>query len=87
MFHSFQVSSLLSEAYSKAANGFGQLDYGLLTEVYFLKMTLFPVEISTHLMTFLMETHVALTCNSASSYKTLQNITDVTTDGSPSAKK
>jgi hypothetical protein len=40
--------------------GFRQLDYGLLTKVYFLKMTFFPVEISSHLMTFLMEMHVAV---------------------------
>jgi hypothetical protein len=40
--------------------GFRQLDYGLLTEEYFLKITLFPVEISTHLMKFLMETYVAV---------------------------
>jgi hypothetical protein len=40
--------------------GFGQLDYGLLTEVYFMEMTLFPVEISTHLMKFLTETYVAV---------------------------
>jgi hypothetical protein len=40
--------------------GFKQLDYSLLTEVYFLKMTLLPVKISTHLMTFLMEMQVAI---------------------------
>jgi hypothetical protein len=62
----FQVSSPLSEAYGKAASisneqmGFWQLDYGLLTEVYFLKMSSFPVEISTRLMAFLMETHVSM---------------------------
>jgi hypothetical protein len=40
--------------------GFGQLDYGLLPEMYFLKMTLFLVEMSTHLMTFVTETRVAV---------------------------
>jgi hypothetical protein len=39
--------------------GFGQLDYGLLTEAYFLKLALFPAEISVHLMSFLIETHFA----------------------------
>jgi hypothetical protein len=68
--------------------GFEQLDYGLLTEAYFLKVALFPTEISVHLMSFLIETHFAKQAGvdqqeltNASSSENLHRTTDVTTDG------
>jgi hypothetical protein len=38
---------------------FGQLKYGLLNKVYFLKMALFEMEIKTLLMIFYIETQVS----------------------------
>jgi hypothetical protein len=40
---------------------FGQLQYGLLNKVYFLKIALFLTEIKTVLMTFCTETQVSVT--------------------------
>jgi hypothetical protein len=79
--------------------GFRRLDYGLLTEVFSSKTVLSSVEISTHLTTLLLGTHVAVAhhrlqhinrrknISSAPSFKTINHTTNVTTDSSPPIQK
>jgi hypothetical protein len=64
--------------------GFGQPDYGPLAEVRILEMTLFPAEIRTRLMAFVIKKHVAavdhkLEQTSGRKYRTVYPSTELET--------